>query len=292
MYHNYSEPELRSLCRSSIEAMERWARNIIDKKLSETFGKNYFYHKLGDKNYLIKKSVIYKAKNMMNKHPERFKREIDTLFLNEIIDILCRQELYQKCFKEILDVSYPDGVSEVRTFLNRIITIRNSLSHSNPISIREAEKCICYTHDFIDGIKKYYEKIGVEKMFNVPNAIKLNDSLGNEIKLNNDSSFQCIELKDSSGNLYPFQVGDKYSVWFTMDPAFSEDSYSANWHLQSGHQILENNGKSKITIEFTEKMVAFNQALYCEITSKKTWHKYGNYDQQFILTFQVLPPND
>ena len=82
-----------------------------------------------------------------------------------------------------MDNIYPDGCDEARTYLKRLIPIRNKLSHSNPISIREAERVICYCNDFVDGIKIYFEKKGMGNMFNVPHAIRLNDSLGNEYLL-------------------------------------------------------------------------------------------------------------
>ena len=102
----------------------------------------------------------------------------------KIIYLLCTDKFYQLMFKDILIHSYPQGNNEAREFLGRLIPIRNKLSHSNPITIREAEKAICYSNDFIDGVKEYYKKEGKDRMYNVPTIIRIIDSLGNEFNTN------------------------------------------------------------------------------------------------------------
>lgn len=154
--YRYSEEKLRSICRRSIEPFEKWARTIVDIRLKACYGENYFNETINN-NPIIKKDIRNKAVEMMNSQSERFNKEIDTLFLDEIINILCKNDLYKNCFKEFLDIMYPDGVSEVRTFLKRLIPIRNKLSHTNSFSIREAEQCICYCNDFINGVKEYFK---------------------------------------------------------------------------------------------------------------------------------------
>ena len=80
---------------------------------------------------------------MLVENSQIFSRPIDTLYLDEIIYVLCKKKLYNENFKEFLKIMYPNGAEEVRTFLKRLIPIRNKLSHANPLSIREAEQCIC-----------------------------------------------------------------------------------------------------------------------------------------------------
>lgn len=235
MYFSLTEEEIRSLCRTNIEAFEKWARTIINNELSKEIGSNYFDIELSPGVPVVKKSIRDKTGKLMSKYPDRFCRKIDTLFLDELIYLLCRNDLYKKFFKEFLDLIYPDGNAEARTFLKRLIPIRNSLSHSNPISIRDAERCICYTNDFIEGVKKYFYIKGDERMFNTPNAIKLNDSLGNEYYLNKDKSFELIEIRKSGSNdLYQFYLGERYSAWLTLDPSYSEAEYSLTgmWNVE------------------------------------------------------------
>lgn len=291
MLYKLSEEELRSICRKNIESLEKWARNIIDMRLKKAHGDNYFYKILENGEPLFKKSITEKAEKMLVENSQIFSRPIDTLYLDEIIYVLCKKKLYNENFKEFLKIMYPNGAEEVRTFLKRLIPIRNKLSHANPLSIREAEQCICYCNDFIDGVKQYYNQIGVERVYNVPNAIKLTDSLGRSYDLNKDISFESIFIGDGKdyNNLHSFELGDKYVAWLDLDPSFSEDDYIFNWHIECGDTVST---KSKLELEITENLIREKLAIYCTIKSKKNWHRYNGYDQQFAIVFQVLPPRD
>ena len=127
-------------------------------------------------------------------------------------------------------------------------------------------------------------------MFNAPNAIRLNDSLGNEFSLNKDTSFESIVLnKAGTSQLYQFHIGEKYSAWLTLDPSFSPEQYIFDWHIECGRHL--GNG-SRLEIEITEDMVRERCPIYCTIKSNKSWHRYRGYDQQFAIVFQVLPPEE
>lgn len=289
MYFKMNEEELRVICKVSIENLEKWARLIIDKEMKAQYGDNYFYVRENDIP-IIKKEIIEKAQNMINKNSNRFPRIIDTLFLDEIIYFLCKESLYRKCFKKCLDIIYPDGRMEAKTFLTRIIPIRNKLSHSNPISIREAERVICYSNDFVEGVKEYMKQEGKQNEYNVPNIIKINDSLGHEYFLNKNVSFEMIEIKDDN-NLHEFEIGDKYSVWLTLDPSFEREKYIFKWSAENGARLPVNN-LDRIDLVLNENLVGERQAIYCTLRSNNIWHRYRGYDQQFAIVFNVLPPRN
>ena len=95
MYFSLTEEEIRSLCRTNIEAFEKWARTIINNELSKEIGSNYFDIELSPGVPVVKKSIRDKTGKLMSKYPDRFCRKIDTLFLDELIYLLCRNDLYQ-----------------------------------------------------------------------------------------------------------------------------------------------------------------------------------------------------
>lgn len=290
MLYSFSEEEIRSLCRVNIEAFEKWARTIIDSELTKNLGVNYFDLELAPNVPVVKKSIRDKTAQMMISNPQRFHRKIDTLFLDEIIYLLCRNDLYKRFFKDFLDLIYPDGNAEARTYLNQLVPIRNCLSHSNPISIRDAERCICYTNDFIDGVKQYFYDKGEERVFNTPNAIKLNDSLGNEFQLNKDTMFESICInRTGTTQLHQFHLGERYSAWLTLDPSFTPEQYTIEWHIECGRHL---GNDSRLDIEIAEDMIRERCPIYCTIKSTKSWHRYRGYDQQFAIVFQVLPPEE
>lgn len=285
MYYTYTEEELRSICRHSIESLEMWARRLIHEKFTEKYGATYVDHKTASENYLIKKEVREHIQGMLKKQPERFHRAVDTLFFDHIIYFLCNLAFYQDLFREALEYAYPNGNNEVRTFLSRIIPIRNALSHSNPISVRQAEQAICYSHDFIDGLKKYYRAKGAEQMWNVPSIIRVTDSLGNTYDNPNDTHASTSIFKLQ----HQFRCGDTYSVDIDVDSSFSSEEYDIIWANQNLEK-KEFNNKPHFVITFDESDVTQVHIITCTIKSHKPWHKHQFYDSRITLMFTVLPP--
>ena len=285
MYYPYTEEQLRSVCRQSIESLEMWARRLIHEKLTENYGPEYVDCKTSSENYLIKKEVRNHIKGMLNKEPQRFHQPVDTLFFEHIIYFLCNPVFYRDLFGEALEYAYPNGNNEARTFLNRIIPIRNALSHSNPISIRQAEQAICYSHDFVNGLKDYYKARGMEQMWNVPRIIRITDSLGNSYDNPTDTHIQhsVFDLQ------HTFYCGDTYSVSIDVDSSFSESEYDIIWK-NGGYEKQEFRNKPRFIITFDESDVSQFHIVECTIVSHKPWHKYRFFDSRISLMFAVLPP--
>ena len=77
---------------------------------------------------------------------DRYKRIIDAALLDDLITITCHPNLYKDLYKQYFEPSYPSGNNELRNVLNILVEPRNRLSHANPISHRQAEQIICYSH--------------------------------------------------------------------------------------------------------------------------------------------------
>ncbi len=284
MYNTYTEEELRSLCRSSIESFELWARRLIDEKLTIKYGPDYINYKTSEENFLFKKDFRERIQRKLTKGPVRFPRIVDALFMDDMIYLLCREDFYQELFAEALMQAYPNGQKEAHVFLDRIKQIRNALSHANAISIHQAEQVICYTHDFIESVKEYYVKKGMEQVWNVPRIIKITDSLGNTFyNPDNNSQRSIFKLKQS------IYCGESYSVTIETDTTFSEAEYDIIWSDQGSNQNMFTNKKTYFTT-FNESDVSQVHTIQCTIISHKNWHKYKYYDCQICLMFSVLPP--
>lgn len=287
MYHEYTQQELRQYCRNNIESLEIWARRLIHEKMVEEYGENYVSKQLKDGNYLVKSEIRKHIQGMMAKEPTRFHRSVDTLFIDHIIYFLCHPVWYKDLFKPALDYIYPQGKDEAREYLNRLVPIRNPLSHSNPITMHDVERAICYSHDFIDGLKRYYKDRGEEQVWNVPQIIKVTDSLGNV--------FDKIEQKVALGAVLrvnqQLSCGDTYSVEIEVDSSFDKSDYNIYWELK-GVRKDEFINQTKFTVNLTTKEVGTTCSIACCIVSKKDWHKYGSNDSKIRLSFTVLPPNE
>jgi hypothetical protein len=283
MFYNLSFEEIRSLCRNNIESLELWARRLIHQRLSEAYGADYFNAKDEHDEPLINNVIHKHSEDMKKKNPGRFQRPVDTLFLDQLIDLLCHPKFYQRLFKPALDYSYPQGRDEVKEFLQRLLPARNALAHSNPISIRQAEQVVCYINDFIDGLKQYYKYKGEEQMWNVPTITKFTDSLGNEMYPKNIKPGYRIP----NG---VFHVGDTYSITVEVDSSFNKDEYSIVWLIQDRNKADNFLNMETFYITFDYSNVSENWSIACTITSNKPWHKKGDHDDWSRLVACVFPP--
>lgn len=285
MYHNYTEEELRSYCRTCLESLEMWARRLIHEKMVEKHGKSYVDVKDKAGNHIIKTEIRNHIKFMTEKEPERFRREVDTLFFEHIVYFLCNQNWYKSLFKDAMDYMYPEGYTELRTFLMRLIPIRNALSHGNPISVRQAEQAICYSHDFVEGLKKYYKEKGLEQVWNVPRIIRVTDSLGNSFDNPKDGRLGGTYFRIEKS----FYCGDSYSVNIEVDSSFEPSDYNIYWNYR-GIKKEEFKDSRFFSITFSEENIAETFSIWCKVISKRNWHKYSDgYDCQIALSMTVLP---
>ena len=294
-----TEDEIRSVCRKEIESLEHWTRRLVHETLTTQYGDNYFSHKDNDEP-LIKKEIASRVNRMREKNPRDFPRPIDAFFLGDIIYVLCKKSLYDTYFKAALCNAYPQGNEEVRFFLERIETIRNKLAHANPISVREAEQVICYSHDVIDSLRAYYRVTGREKDYNVPMFIRAIDSQGNiflpkgedcPLELCIDTS-KTVIAKESCIKL---RAGETYGISIVVDPAFDPSSYSLKWTVLCGlaGDNYYNEWKNVTQIDFPvlNKTVGSYFEITCRLITHKDWHKHNWYDDCFELrVYNVLPP--
>lgn len=276
LYHDCDSDELRSYCRSAIESLEMWTRRLIDDLLREKYGPHYLEAKEGN-TPIIKSAVKERAQKILSTKQSSSLREVDGLFLEDILYILTKDDLYYPLFKPVLDYVYPNNKQAIRMFLERIIPIRNDLSHANPISVRQAEQVICYSHDFVEGIKEYYKMKGKEKMWNVPTIIKITDSLGNE----HDKRHNKVD--------HIFYVGDSYTLTAEIDNSFSPDEYTIRWLNMLGQEYSGTTNLHQISLTFTNRHVGEHLSIRCLVSSKKDWHRHNFCDDEKSVNMTVLP---
>lgn len=285
MLYSFTPDEIRSYCRTNIESLEIWARRLIHQKMIQKYGEKYYEGKDDKNNNIVKKEIREHASYLISRNPNRFPRWVDALFIDDLVYLLCHPALYHELFKKALDYMYPQRRDEVNEFLQRIVPVRNALSHSNPISIRQAEQMVCYCKDFIDSIKLFYKNEGEEQVWNVPTIIRAVDSEGKEyICKNNDST------ESFSTNLF-FQVGDDYKLSIEIDSSFEKGSYSIRW-FESNKERVDIIDKSDYMRRFAVKDVNQSFMIQCRIISSKEWHKFGTCDCYKIWFLSVLPPKD
>lgn len=286
MFLNLPDEQLRAICRTHIEALEKWMRLMLHLALTEKYGNDYLHVKNADGNYKFKTKLVENADKMKAAEPGRFPTLLDTLFLDDLIYMVCHNDIYSTLSGALRDF-YPEGMQETRTFLNRIVPVRNKLSHTNPFSERDAQRAVCYSNDFIDAAKEYFKQKKMTDSFNVPTIIRISDSFGNEMLPPNAKSF-VYELKDpETSQPLTLHHGDKFSVTLEIDPSFNPNDYDLRWDKTEGLEIYDN-GK-KVTISIGNNLIGEKKLIGCYVISHNDWHRSTGYDQFLVLKFTALP---
>lgn len=292
-YFICSEDSLRSLCRNYIESFENWSRRLIDYTFREKYGNDYFNFQFENGNSLIKSELIRNIEKRIMSNTSNFPRKIDAIMLDDIKYLFCKNEIYNDIFKGIFEPFF-SGRVEIRNKMQRLIDIRNKLSHANAISIREVEQCICYIGDFIDSFKAFFIRIGKENDYNVPVFLSIKDSLGNQ-KFRDKFSYDWeIEYGGTIGELekkIQFRSGESYKLWVEVDGSFSPLLYDIEWKItQYNKEIISGQGNI-IEYTFTNENVSYRPKIEIKLTTKKDWHRFGNVDDRIVITYaDVLPP--
>jgi hypothetical protein len=279
------EDELRSIAKRSIETLEFWLRRIIDSILVAEYGDGYWEKVDGKGNYLINKSIRDSVSMRKERDPQRFARWIDASVLENQVDILCRPDFYDRCFKACFS---PDFISSahLRLVLGRLAEPRNRLAHANPISVRQAEQVVCYSNDVIDSIKKYYVTINKGMDFNAPTIVFYSDSYGNSVDLSisrGGTPRWGFDFRDS----VKFRPGDRVGLYVQVDSSFDRSEYSIQWTCSSSEIIGEG---ERLEFEFREKDVGSLFVIRAIVKSNKSWHRHGYYDDEMAICCTVLPP--
>lgn len=288
-FSQLKEEEKRSICKKEIENLENWLRRLVHESLSKEYVNNYLEYKDKNNKYLIKTEIRQRVKSLINKEPERFPRYIDAFFLPDLIYIICRNDLYNKFFKDPFLKAFPDGNNEARTFLTRLEDPRNALYHANPISNRQAEQVICYCHDIIESLKEYYFEMGTECEYNVPRIIKVTDSFGNTIHLSEIDKLLINNWRLDIDYKNYLRPGDTLGIEIEIDPSFNPSSYTIKWIID--HRTINGyNNNTKISFDIEVKHVGSIFPVDCQIISNKIWHKHGICDDYIKIFYKVLPP--
>jgi hypothetical protein len=283
MMHDQSFEEIRVAARQKLETCELWLRRLIHEVFLDSFGPSYFDEGKHNGNHLFRSEVRKHAIERMSAEASRYKRKIDTLTLDQIVDTLCKKDLYTEFFRPALSEAYPDGNAEARTFLGRLVGVRNALSHSNPISVHDAERAFCYCDDIILSLKSYYEEQNMAQEYNAPRFTRFSDSLGNTEHLLDTQ--KALSFRDGPS----LHSGDIIRLEVEVDASFQPDDYSISWavanipggEVGAGHSFV-------LTLQ--PRHVGESFTIQAQVISNESWHRHQNFDADLVVSYKVLPP--
>lgn len=273
--------DLRTLCRHRLETLELWLRRLIHDKLTAAYGHAYFEHEVHG-NHIFRDDMRRNAVARMQKNPDRYPRPVDALLLDDLVTTLCKEDLHREHFRHALSGAFPDGRVEARTFLERLVEVRNPLAHANSISDHQALRVFCYSQDVIKSITDHYESLGMGREFNAPTFVAFRDSVGHARDIAETKA--RLDFLDTI-----FRPGDRLRVEVDVDDSFSTDTYTVNWvvaNISNG----ESGSGSNFEILLTPRHVGEHFSIVATLKSIKEWHRHSNFDAHLSVTYKVLPP--
>lgn len=272
--------DLRNKCKHQLEVFELWLRRLVNDELTDAYGSDYFEYRK-DGQYIFRGEIRQRAADRMTANPGRYIRPIDALLLDDLVTTLCKEQLYTDHFRAALETAFPEGNSEARTFLARIVSVRNPLYHANPISYHQAARVFCYTEDVIQSIKAYYSAMGKDSEYNAPSFVAFRDSAGNNLSISRTSEIHTLQPI--------FRPGDTIRMEVDIDDSFSADDCTIKWAVVNIGQAETGEGKEFI-LDLKPAHVSEQLSLLITLHSNKEWHRHGNYDARLAITYKVLPP--
>lgn len=289
------EIEIRDMCRHHIDSFEQWSRRIIDEKFTNDYGKNYVNAEVKPGQPLIKGDIKSMIAGRMQDNPRRFPRWIDAIIMENIEYFFCRDDLYAKYYKAIFEPFF-SGKEEVRFVLQRLTKIRNKLSHGNTISIHEAEQSICYTNDFIECFKLYYEEEGKSRDYNVPVFTRIKDSLGND-SIREHMEYYPWKIYSNRKSYHgepqvSLRSGESYKIWVEVDSSYDENTYDVTWRFECGKRVEKGKG-NVVEVFFDDKDVSYPFYIYFYLKTHNSWHRRARFDNddEIEISFGcILPP--
>lgn len=286
IFKKYTEEEIRSFSRLSLETLEYWLRQVIEESMSAKFGTKYLDATDNGGSAILPNKKTKSIKDRYASDTDRYKRIIDAALLDDLVTIICHPKLYQDLFKNYFETSYPNGINELRNILNKLLEPRNRLSHANPISHRQAEQVICYSHDIVDSIKHFYTLKNMHMEFNVPRIIRYKDSFGNEIHFDKNAREAHVNMMGKKE--YYLRPGDTLELELEIDNSFDENEYTLTWRAIK--KIPEFGNTKKISLPIEEHHIGEELNIQCVVISNKTWHRMQQgYDDLLLAWYTVLP---
>jgi hypothetical protein len=286
--HLLDSDTIRISCRHRIESCELWLRRLIHDQLLPEHGSNYVQNAKINGQAVFNQNIRKHTESRTRENPGRYPREIDTLMLDHLSTIICKEDMYKKYFIDFFAEGFPCGSEQLRETLNRLIPIRNALSHANPLSLCDAERALCYSSDIIGALESHYATLGMETEYNAPTFTKFSDSAGNVVYIND--SQQTLDY--SGTNDRTLRCGDSIRLEVEIDSHYQPDDYSVLWQIcnlsQQGEGDRANGSSFSITLE--PRHVGTKFSITVTLTSNKPWHRHSSFDAIIFLWYKILPP--
>ena len=272
---------LRTSCRQTLEGCEHWLRRLIHDSFRAAFGPEYVQTAVLSGQAVFRKDLRERVARMRLLEPGRYLRPVDALLLDDLAAVLCKDDTFSAHFAPALEQGFPAGRVQLRSVLQRLVPIRNALSHANPITLHDAARVFCYCADIIEPLIDYYERKGMTNEFNAPSIVKVSDSIGHELRPASTQATGSFEEP-------PLRAGDSLRIEVEIDAHFASTDYTVTWFTLARGIDVQTGAALELGLE--PKHVGEHLVIKVQVTSTKAWHRHRSYDAEVGLFYRVLPP--
>lgn len=274
---------IRTSCRQRLESCELWLRRLIHDALIAEFGADYIETATLNGQSLFRSDIRNYVTSRLAAKNHGFSRPIDTLLLDHLCSIICKEEAFQKYFAPAIRHGFPTGKEHLRLILMRLVPIRNALSHANPISLHDAERALCYCDDIIAALTEYYASLGMSQEFDAPSFTRYSDSAG-RVRYLTKTDEQLNFTADTA-----FRSGDSVRFEVDVDGHYSPEKYIVRWQVGNTPNPEQVEG-NQLSFTLLPRHVSTHFVIFVSVISKNSWHRHGSHDARLVLVYRVLPP--
>jgi hypothetical protein len=254
----------------------------VHDQLTKDFGTSYIQTAQLNGQPIFRNELRKHVADRVARQPSHYKREIDTLLLDHLVSVICKQDVFRTYFADPLKRSFPNGSEQLRTVLDRLVPIRNSLSHANPLSLHDAERVLCYCDDIIYALIQFYRDQGMANEFDAPSFTRFSDSLGHvehpqATRISFDYSKSCT-----------LRSGDSIRLEVEVDAHYAPEEYSINWVVANISRGEKAEGYS-FSLTLLPRHVGETFTIVATLVSQRPWHRHSNFDAHLVISYKVLP---
>lgn len=281
--HLLTTEQLRTAARQRLESLELWLRRLVHEECQAAYGPDYVANATLSSNAVFNAQIRKYVADRMKSLPVGI-RPVDAMLLDHLATVLCKDDAYQRHFSKAFAKGFPAGKEHLRLMLQRLVVIRNALSHANAISDHDAERALCYSSDIIASLVQYYGDIGMSRDYDAPVFTRYSDSLGNvEIPGGTDKQLN-FTAKQS------LRCGESLRIEVEVDAHYGPDTYDIAW-LVTGVPNGESGVGNVFAVALTPKHVNEHFCIFVTLVSRgREWHRHGTHDARLVLVYRVLPP--
>ena len=251
--------------------------------MTAEFGANYIESATLNGQSIFRNEIRSHVASRLAGNHHGFSRPIDTLLLDHLSSVICKEDVFRKYFAAAIHHGFPAGKEHLRLVFSRLVPIRNALSHANPISLHDAERALCYCSDIIASLTEYYASLGMSQQFDAPSFTRYTDSVG-RVKHPTGSDEQLNFTAHTA-----FRAGQSIRLEVDVDAHYPPDDYVVTWEVVNIPNAERGEG-NQFVLTLLPRHVSTHFCIFVSVTSKKDWHRHGSYDARLVLVYTVLPP--